>query len=90
MANSDLTIVFDPDIGGAEAQFVRERLDLYNVGVTGVSAWYPVKFFVKSARGETLGRRAGRDLGRLAADRLPVDRRFGARQGLGHAPDGPG
>src|SRR3954469_14798337 len=28
------------------------------------------------------GRRAGRDLGRLAADRLPVGRRFGARQGL--------
>ena len=53
--DSDLSIVFNPDIGGADARFVRERLDLYNVGVTGVSAWYPVQFFVKSERGETLG-----------------------------------
>lgn len=53
--NDDLSIVFNPDMGGAEAKFVRERLDLYNVGQTGVSAWYPVQFFVKSARGETLG-----------------------------------
>ena len=52
--NSDLTIVFNPD-GGADAKFVRERLDLYNVGITGVSTWYPVNFFVKSGRGETLG-----------------------------------
>ena len=51
----DISIVFNPDIGGADARFVRERLDLYNVGVTGVSAWYPVQFFVKSERGETLG-----------------------------------
>jgi GNAT superfamily N-acetyltransferase len=53
--DDDLAIVFNPDIGSAEARFVRERLDLYNVGVTGVSAWYPMQFFVKSERGETLG-----------------------------------
>jgi GNAT superfamily N-acetyltransferase len=53
--DDDLAIVFNPDIGSADARYVRERLDLYNVGVTGVSAWYPVQFFVKSARGETLG-----------------------------------
>jgi hypothetical protein len=39
--------------GGADAQLVRERLDMYNVGVTGVSAYYPCNFFVKSERGET-------------------------------------
>ena len=55
MADSNLSIVFNPDIAGAEARYVRERLDLYNVGVTGMSAWYPVQFFVKSGRGETLG-----------------------------------
>ena len=56
MATEDnLAIVFNPDISSAEARFVRERLDLYNVGVTGVSAWYPMQFFVKSERGETLG-----------------------------------
>ena len=52
---NNLVIVFNPDIAGAEARYVRERLDLYNVGVTGMSAWYPVQFFVKSERGETLG-----------------------------------
>jgi GNAT superfamily N-acetyltransferase len=54
MATSDLTIVFD-EKGGADAQLVRERLDMFNVGVTGVSAYYPVHFFVKSSRGETRG-----------------------------------
>jgi GNAT superfamily N-acetyltransferase len=50
----ELTIVFD-QAEGAEAELVRDRLDMYNVGVTGVSAYYPVHFFVKSPRGETLG-----------------------------------
>jgi GNAT superfamily N-acetyltransferase len=53
-SSNDLMIVFNAE-GGADAKYVRERLDLYNVGVTGVSAWYPVNFFVKSQRGETLG-----------------------------------
>jgi len=51
---SDLTIVFD-QAEGAEAELVRDRLDMYNVGVTGVSAYYPVHFYVKSGRGETMG-----------------------------------
>lgn len=51
---ADLSIVFSEN-GGAEAALVRERLDLFNVGVTGVSAYYPVHFFVKSAIGETRG-----------------------------------
>ena len=51
---SDLKIVFEQEGGGA-ARYVRERLDLYNVGVTGVSAYYPVNFFVKNTRGETMG-----------------------------------
>jgi GNAT superfamily N-acetyltransferase len=53
-SSNDHTIVFNAE-GGADAKYVRERLDLYNVGITGVSTWYPVNFFVKSARGETLG-----------------------------------
>ena len=35
-------------------QLVRDRLDLFNVGVTGLSAYYPVHYFVKSARGEVM------------------------------------
>ncbi len=51
---SDLKIVFQQE-GGQAAQLVRDRLDLYNVAATGVSAYYPVNFFVKNARGETMG-----------------------------------
>ena len=50
----DLTIVFDQH-GGSDAQLVRDWLDMFNVGVTGVSAYYPVHFFVKNGRGETMG-----------------------------------
>ena len=49
----DLTIVFDQ--AGTHAQFVRDHLDIYNVGVTGLSAWYPVNLYVKNERGEILG-----------------------------------
>src|SRR3954465_1936752 len=52
--NSDLTIVFNAD-GGSDAKFVRERPDRSNAGGTGQPTWYPVNFFVKSGRGETLG-----------------------------------
>ena len=85
----ELRIVFD-QAGGAEAQLVRDRLDLFNVGVTGVSAYYPVHFFLKSERGETMGGLLGAHLGRLAAYHLSLDGRSGARQALGDPPDGPG
>ncbi len=49
----ELKIVFDQ--AGTDAAFVREHLDIFNVGATGVSAYYPVHFFLKSERGETLG-----------------------------------
>jgi GNAT superfamily N-acetyltransferase len=51
---SDLKIVFTQE-GGDAATLVRDRLDLYNIAVTGVPNYYPVNLFVKSARGETLG-----------------------------------
>lgn len=51
---ADLRIVFEQR-PGAEAQFVRDHLDFYNVGVTGVSAYYSANFFLKNGRGEILG-----------------------------------
>ena len=51
---SDLKIVFEQE-GGSTAQIVRDRLDMFNVGTTGIAGFYPVNFFLKSARGETLG-----------------------------------
>jgi GNAT superfamily N-acetyltransferase len=47
-------IVFQQN-GGAEAQAVRDRLDIFNVGVTGVSTYYPVNYFVKNERDEVMG-----------------------------------
>lgn len=52
--SNDISIVFNPE-DEADGKYVRERLGLYNVGKTGDSTWYPVNFFAKSARGETLG-----------------------------------
>src|SRR5262245_55845722 len=52
--SGDLEIVFQQE-GGAAAQLVRDRLDMFNVGVTGVSAYYPVNFFLKNVRGEIMG-----------------------------------
>jgi ribosomal protein S18 acetylase RimI-like enzyme len=51
---ADLRIVFEQR-PGTDAQFVRDHLDFYNVGVTGVSAYYSANFFLKSERGEILG-----------------------------------
>ena len=53
-SGSELKIVFQQE-GGAEAQLVRDRLDLFNVGVTGVSAYYPVNYFLKNERDEVVG-----------------------------------
>ena len=49
----ELTIVFDQ--AGTNAQFVRDKLDFYNVGVTGESTYYAVHLFLKNGRGETMG-----------------------------------
>ncbi len=55
MKSSDkIEIVFQQDGGGA-AQVVRDRLDLFNVAVTGVSTYYPVNYFLKNERGEVMG-----------------------------------
>ena len=51
---SEFRIVFD-QAGGGEAQFVRDHLDFFNVGVTGESAYYPVHLFLKNERGEVMG-----------------------------------
>lgn len=51
---ADIEIVFE-QTPGASAQIVRERLDMFNIGATGVSTYYPVNYFLKNRRGETLG-----------------------------------
>jgi hypothetical protein len=50
-----LEIVFDPLPGEALRDYVSDSLDAHNIAATGLSAWHPVGFFLKSPRGEWLG-----------------------------------
>lgn len=51
---ADLRVVFQ-QVPGSEAQTVREHLDFYNVGATGLSTYYPVNYFLKNTRDEVMG-----------------------------------
>jgi GNAT superfamily N-acetyltransferase len=51
----DLEIVFDPLPGETLSRYIVDQLDAHNLAATGVSNYYPVGFFLKSARGEWLG-----------------------------------
>jgi GNAT superfamily N-acetyltransferase len=50
-----LEIVFDPLPGDALTRFVTESLASYNIAATAQESWYPVGFFLRTARGEWLG-----------------------------------
>jgi GNAT superfamily N-acetyltransferase len=52
---AELEIVFDPLPGEALRSYVIDSLDAHNIAATGLSAWHPVGFFLKSPRGEWLG-----------------------------------
>ncbi|MBV8508058.1 MAG: DUF924 family protein [Alphaproteobacteria bacterium] len=51
----ELDIVFDPLPPEPLTRFVTESLASHNIAATGLSAWYPVGFFLKSRSGEWLG-----------------------------------
>ena len=55
MTVEELEIVFDPLPPEPLTRFVTESLASFNVAATGLSAWYPVGFFLKSRSGEWLG-----------------------------------
>jgi uncharacterized protein (DUF924 family)/GNAT superfamily N-acetyltransferase len=55
MTVEELDIVFEPLPPEALTRFVTESLASFNVAATGLSAWYPVGFFLKSRSGEWLG-----------------------------------
>jgi GNAT superfamily N-acetyltransferase len=52
---AELEIIFDPLPPESLSRFVTESLASHNVAATGLASWYPVGFFLKSARGEWLG-----------------------------------
>jgi GNAT superfamily N-acetyltransferase len=47
-------MVFEPH-NAAAADYVRDRLSLYNAGVTGRSDYYPVNIFLRGEQNEVLG-----------------------------------
>jgi GNAT superfamily N-acetyltransferase len=51
----ELEIVFDPLPSDSLSRFITASLASYNIAATGQESWYPVGFFLKSARGEWLG-----------------------------------
>jgi uncharacterized protein (DUF924 family)/GNAT superfamily N-acetyltransferase len=55
MRVEEVEIVFDPLPPEPLTRFVTESLAAFNVAATGLSAWYPVGFFLKSPSGEWLG-----------------------------------
>ena len=63
----EIEIVFDPLPPDALSRFVMDSLATHNIAATGLSAWYPVGFFLKSRDRRVAGRAARQHLGRLAA-----------------------
>ena len=51
----ELKLVFDQAENSPDAERVRNSLTYYNFAVTGVSAFYPTNFFLKTERGEVMG-----------------------------------
>lgn len=52
---TDFEIVFNPLPGDGLSRYIVDQLDAHNLAATGASNYYPVGFFLKSARGEWLG-----------------------------------
>ena len=50
----DLDLVFDPLPGEDLVRFVTDNVVSVNFARTGLSAWHPVNFFLKSSRGEVM------------------------------------
>jgi len=50
-----LELVFKPLPGEALARFLSDNVINVNFAKTGVSAWHPIGYFLKSPRGEWLG-----------------------------------
>lgn len=53
-AMEKLELVFDPQ-NKAAAEYVSDRLSMFNAGVTGRSDYYPASIFLKGEKGEILG-----------------------------------
>ena len=68
----DLEIVFDPLPPDPLRQYITNHLSAFGIARTGVDAWHPIGFFLKSSEGEWLGGLHRRCLGRLAERAVPL------------------
>lgn len=51
----DLQISFEPFVDEGARQFIVNGVDNFNIAVTGLPAYYPANFVLRSGRGEVLG-----------------------------------
>jgi|SRR5579872_4412889 len=51
----DLQISFEPFVDDGARQFIVNGVDNFNIAVTGLPAYYPANFVLRSGRGEVLG-----------------------------------
>lgn len=80
---AELRVVFDQMPDGEAVERVKNGVDFHNFAATGLSAYYPTNFFLRSARGETMGGLLGMIWGGwLHISYLWVDE---AVRGQGHA-----
>ena len=80
---AELRVVFDQMPDGEAVERVKNGVDFHNFAATGLSAYYPTNFFLRSARGETMGGLLGMIWGGwLHVSYLWVDE---AVRGKGHA-----
>lgn len=52
---AELKLVFDSAENGPDAERVRNGVIYYNFAATGVSAYYPANYYLKTDRGELMG-----------------------------------
>jgi GNAT superfamily N-acetyltransferase len=50
-----LSVDFEPFIDDAVRKFINDGIDNHNIAVTGLPAYFPANFVLRSARGELLG-----------------------------------
>ena len=86
----DPEIVFDPLPPDALRQFIVNRLAAFGIARTGVDAWQPIGFFLKSGQGEWQGGLLGGAWGGWMSMTVPLGGRGGARPAARVKADGRG
>ena len=68
----NLRVAFEPFIDDGVRRFIDDGISCYNIAITGLPAYFPTNFVLRSERGEVLGGTSCDDLGRMAQGRNAV------------------